>query len=151
GLILLLPATAFAHVKWFSKFNLSDRPATVAEAITPVFLGLVALSVVVIMILAVTEQRIAGQGWFQRVNSWLSQRATQAPIVLRVVMGATLLLSWQQDSVFAPELGVGSWVGWSEFLLAVLLLFRRATPWAAAGILALFGYCVAIFGVFHMI
>ncbi len=151
SMALLLPATAFAHVKWFSKFSLSDRPATIAEAVTPVFLGLVVLSVVVITILAITEQRIADQGWFQRVNSWLGQRKTQAPIVLRVVMGATLLLSWQQDSVFAPELIVGAWVGWIEFLLAVMLLFRRTTPWAAIGILALFGYCIATFGVFHMI
>jgi hypothetical protein len=148
---LTLPATAMAHVKWFSKFSLADRPATIGEVITPVFLSLVLLSVIVIGALAVIERRIAFMDWFQRINTWLEQRAPAAPLVLRVAMGATLLLSWQQDSLFAPELKISAWVGWIEFVLAVMLLFRRLVPWAAVGILALYVYCAATFGAFHML
>lgn len=148
---LALPATALAHVKWFSKFSLADRPASLSDALTPVFITLTILSAIAVGILAVVERRAAAMVWFQRLNMALQAQASKAPLILRITMGATLLLSWQRDSVFAPELLVGAVVGWIEFALAVLLLFRRTVVWAALGILALFAYCVVTFGVFHML
>lgn len=141
----------FNHVKWFSDFDPKDHPARLAEVITPTFLIFAAFSALVVTVLAVTERRIAVMAWFQRLNSWLSSHASDAPLVLRVTLGATLLLSWQQDSVFAPELKIAGLAGWIEFLLAAMLLFKRSTPWAGGGILALYVYAMLSFGAFHML
>lgn len=146
-----LPSKALAHVKWFSRFSLSDQPATVAEVITPLFLTLALLTVVVLAVIVVVERRAAAADWYGRINTWLSDRSDSALLVLRVTMGATLLLSWQQDSLFAPELLVAPVVGWLQFVVALLLLFPRGVPAAGVGILALFVYSIAVFGGFHMV
>lgn len=148
---IVFPATAIAHVKWFSKFSLSDQPATVEEVVTPSFIWLAILTIVVISVLVVLEKKLSSARWYQRVNRWLEERSDNALLVLRVAMGATLLLSWQQDSIFAPELLIEPWVGWAQFIVALLLLFPRTVAAAGLSVLVLYAYCIGVFGVFHMI
>lgn len=149
--MIAVPSVAIAHVKWFSKFSLSDKPATITEVITPLFLILAILTAIVLAIVVFVEKRVAAMNWFRNINNWLSARSESALLVLRVTIGATLLLSWQQDSAFAPELLVAPWVGWVQFAIALLLLFSRTVPIAGVSILALFAYCIVKFGAFHMV
>lgn len=148
---IAIPSTAMAHVKWFSKFSLSDKPATIPEVITPLLLALAILTTIVLAVVVMIEKRVYAMNWFRSINNWLSARSDSALLVLRVTIGATLLLSWQQDSVFAPELLVSPWVGWIQFAIALLLLFPRTVPIAGISILLLFAYSIVIFGAFHMV
>jgi hypothetical protein len=71
---------------------------------------------------------------------------------MRIAAGAVLLLSWQADALLVPELGIGAaWIGWYQFLLALLLLFRRTVPIAGAGLILLYAIGLARFGAFHML
>ncbi len=148
-----VPATAYAHVKWFSRFSFADRPLTVAEVLTPTFAALVVLSMVTIGVLALVDRRLADVNWYAGVNRWLSERSDRAPLVMRVGIGASLLLSWQADALLAPELGIGSspWIGWLQFACAVLLLFERLVPLAGLGVIALFAIALARAGLLHML
>jgi hypothetical protein len=145
------PGTAAAHVKWFADFSLSDRPATLAEIVTPALLALAVLSMVAVGILAIAERRAETTSWFIRLNRWLAGYTGEALLVLRVTMGATLLLLWQQDAILAPELHGPPLFGWLEFVLALLLLFRRTVPLSGLGLLLLYGYTIIQFGLFHML
>jgi uncharacterized membrane protein YphA (DoxX/SURF4 family) len=150
---LAVPATAFAHVKWFSRFSFADRPLTAREVLTPTFFALVVLSMVAIGALALVDRRLADVPWYERINRWLSERSDRAVLVMRVGLGASLLLSWQADALLAPELSVANVpvLGWLQFACAFLLLFDRLVPVAGVGVMALFGVALARAGMLHML
>ncbi len=151
-LIALFPDSLFAHVKWFTHFSYADRPVTLEEAITPVFLGLMALSIVVIAILAALEPKIVSHKLFKKVDSMLSVHSQHSLLVMRVGIGAVLLLSWQDNAMLVPELNIiYEWVGWYQFGLAFLLLFRKTTPIAGVGLMLLYIFGVVEFGLLHML
>ncbi|HEX8386794.1 MAG TPA: hypothetical protein VF576_11455 [Rubricoccaceae bacterium] len=148
----LVPRPALAHVKWFSDFRFTDPPLSAPEVVTPTFLALAALSVVVLGLLVVLEGRLSGAGWYGRVTAWLSGYQDRSGLVLRVAAGAVMLLNWQADALLVPELPAGAaWVGWAQFAVALLLLSSRTVPLAGAGLLGLYGLGLARFGAFHVL
>jgi uncharacterized membrane protein YphA (DoxX/SURF4 family) len=151
AMFLLFAAPAVhAHVKWFSEFSFEDRPLTLGEAITPTFIGLTILSMVVIGALVVVERYLRGIEPYQQLNNWLQARQDNAEVVMRIALGATLLLSWQADAMLVPDLQItAAWVGWFQFLLALLLLSRRTTPLAGAGVIFLFILTIFEYGIFY--
>lgn len=147
-----LPAPALAHVKWFSDFSYADRPRSIPEIVSPMFIALALLSVVTMAALVLVDRRLDRTGWYRRATGWLSSRAGSSVLIVRIGAGAVLLLSWQADAMLVPELGIGSaWLGWYQFLLAFLLLFRSAVPLAGLGLLLLYGFGVVRFGALHML
>lgn len=143
---------ALIHVKWFSDFSFADRPLAAHDLLTPTFIGLVLLSMAVVGALVWVERFLAEAAWYQAVNGWLTARRDRSVLVMRIATGAVLLLSWQADSVLAPNLLIESaWVGWFQFLLALLLLFQRTVPLAGAGMIALYLLGAADRGAFYML
>jgi len=142
---------ALAHVKWFADFDFGDRPATFSQLLSPTFLALAALSFIAVGMLAVAERRLEEERWYARVNGWLAARSEHGLLVLRVTVGASLLLSWQADSLLAPELPAAAWIGWAQFAAAFLLLFARTVPIAGALMLGLFALALGRHGAFHML
>jgi uncharacterized membrane protein YphA (DoxX/SURF4 family) len=146
------PATVYAHVKWFSEFSFKDRPLTLTEIVTPTFIALTFLSMVVIGALVFVERFLRDIAVYGRINRWLENRQQHSETVLRIALGATLLLSWQADALLVPDLPITApWIGWLQFGLALLLLFRATTPFAGAGVLLLFILAVIEYGVFYML
>jgi hypothetical protein len=140
-----------AHVKWFADFDFGDRPASLTEVVSLTVLALAVLSMVAVGAVAILERRLEPVSWYARLNEWLAARADQSLLVLRVAAGASLLLSWQADSLLAPELPAEGWMGWMQFAAAFLLLFPRGVPVAGGLILGLFGLALARYGAFHML
>lgn len=150
--MIALPSLAHAHVKWFSDFSYGDRPLTLTEALTPAFFALAALSIVAVAALVFIDRRLETAEWYERTTRWLSARRDQSTLVMRIGAGAVLLLSWQADAMLVPELGIGpAWIGWYQFLLALLLVFPGTVRLAGAGLILLYGYGVLRFGALHML
>lgn len=148
----MVPSAAHAHVKWFSEFSFADQPLTVAQAATPLFLGLAALSMAVIGGMVLLDRRLENAAWYRAADRWLTDRRGDALLVMRIGTFATLLLAWQADALLAPELRVWSgWIGWLQFLFALLLLFPRTVPVAGGGLILLYGLAAARFGAFHLL
>ncbi len=152
ALLLLVPATAWAHVKWFSRFSFGDRPLTAAEVVTPTVLALGLFTMLVMGVLVVLDRRLADVPWYRRLTTWMEGYRDRSTLVLRVATGAVLLLNWQADAMLVPELPAGAaWVGWFQFAVVLLLLFQRTVPLAGAGLALLYGLGIARFGWFHML
>ena len=148
----LIASPALAHVKWFSEFSYADRPLTLWEALSPAFLVLAGLSAVMIGLLVVVDRRLETAPWHRRIDAWLEARRDQGPLIMRAGMAAVLLLSWQADSLLAPELHLPApWLGWLEFAISVMLLFPRTVPLGGALILLLFAQGLVTFGAWHML
>lgn len=150
--VLLVPAIAYAHVKWFSQFTYADRPRTLAEVASPMFLALAAVSTAVVGALAIADDWLRSHHVAKRIEDWLETYRGEALVVLRVGVGATMLMAWQAGTLLAPELpAVSGALGWMQFVVVLLLLFPRTVP--AAGLLlgALWLYAAATFGLFHLL
>lgn len=149
--LLLLPQTASAHVKWFSDFDFADAPRSFSEIVTPTFIALALLSVVVISGMVFIDRRLDNIGWYGAINTWLSDREQHSMTVMRVAMAAVLLISWENQALLTPELVEEvAWVGWFQFALAILLLFPKTAPSAGVGIVLLWLIGVVQYGPFHM-
>lgn len=153
ALMLLLNSTpAFAHVKWFSEFDFVQRPLTLSEIITPTFIALLLLSVVVIGGMVVLDRQIRKVGWYGRLNDWFIEQKEHSVPVMRFAMAALLLISWSANAVLAPELeSTTTWLVWSQFVLGVLLLFPRTVKIAGVGLILLYFASMFEFGFFHML
>ena len=154
-LLLLLPGgQAFAHVKWFTDGSYADAPLNVSEVVTPIFLWLLGACLLVIAFGVWLDHRLARASWYHRLDTWFAQRQSSSLLVMRVAAAMLLLLSWQGGAMLAPNLMVPTeyeWVGWYQFLLAFLLLFRRTVGLAGVGIMILFVLGCIIYHPFHML
>ncbi|MDQ3604825.1 MAG: hypothetical protein M3418_01345 [Gemmatimonadota bacterium] len=149
---MAMPRPAWAHVKWFSEFSYADRPLTLTEAVTPALALLALFSAAVIGALVPLDRRLARTPGYQEINRWLEARSQTSLTVLRIAAGAALLLAWQAGTLLVPEFRIGEgWLGWSQFFLVLLLLFPRTVPLAGAGLILLYVFGTARFGVFHML
>ena len=147
-----LPATASAHVKWFSNFSFADRPRTLQEALTPTTWVLIVLSAVVLGVLVFLDRRLAESRWVNWVNQLLERYQNQSLLVMRIGIAATLLLAWDGDSMLMPELKVpAEWIGWVQFLVVLLLLFPATVRIACVGVGFLYVLGIPFFGPLHML
>lgn len=151
-LALIIPQISFAHVKWFSDYNFQNPPLNLSHLNTPVFWGLFLLSVVSMPIMVWLDKVAEKSPTYNKTNSFLDRYADSAPLIMRVCMGAVLLMSWQGDSIIAPEIAIPSaaW-GWFEFFLALCLLFRETTFITGAGMIFLYFFGITQHGLFHML
>ena len=141
-----------AHVKWFAGYSYADPPLPLGEAITGTFLGLALLSVAVIVLFVLLDSLDGVKRVQARTEAWLEGYRENSLLIIRIGMGVVLLLSWQAGTILAPELVADNeWVGWVQFFLVLLLLFRRTVPLAGLGVLGLVLYDVALFGFFHIL
>lgn len=151
---LACTGTAEAHVKWFTTGSYADRPLTLGEVFTNMFLILFAVCIVVISIGVYLDHAIENSRWYIKLNGWLARRKDYGLIVMRVAAAMLLLLSWQEDAMLAPTLKVPSnwlWLGWFQFVLAFLLLIPRTVPYAGIGMIILYLFGNIIFHPFHML
>lgn len=151
-LVGVLPMGVNAHVKWFADSEFTDPPLSLAEVITPTFIGLAILSVVVISSLVFVDKLLHRFELYQTIEDWLQERREQSSVVMRIAVGATLLLSWQAGSLLVPDLPLPyEWLGWVEFVLVLMLLSRRTTPYAGIGVIVLYFIGFAFYPSFYML
>lgn len=153
GLLLFaLPQALFSHVKWFSDFSFADQPLSLSETMSPTFWTMAILSIVVICILIIVDKKIENLGPIKRLTERLSQFRPKSVVLLRAATAAVLLLSFQANALFVPELKIShSAIIWLQFFLAVLLISSKTTPLAGVGMLVLLTYGFIQFGFLHLL
>lgn len=153
SLLCLLPLPAFAHVKWFSNYDFQHVPLAFSQLTShPAFWGLMILSLISLPLLVWADK--AGERWpvYQNINTFLDQYADNGPLIMRVAMGAVLLMSWQGDSIIAPEIAISDPIwGWLQFGLALCLLSRKTTIITGIGIVCFYIWGLSTQGLFHML
>lgn len=142
---------ALAHVKWFSDFSFLDTPVTYGAILTPYMIGFAIFSVVGISLSVFIDRRLEQWRPYKAISDWLEERRDYSTLVLRIGMGMTFLLSWQDSSLLAPYLPIADGWGWVQFLLALLLIFPQTTPIVGAGTILLWFVGVNNFGIFYML
>ncbi len=151
-LLVLIPQASQAHVKWFSSYDFQQAPLKLTDLNHPIFWGLFLLSVVCMPLLVWSDKLVEKCSIYQKTTAFLDRYAEQGPLIMRVAMGAVLLMSWQGDSIIAPEIMVPSPVwGWIQFGLALLLLSKETTFISGVGMVVIYFMGISNHGFFHML
>jgi hypothetical protein len=148
-----MASVAAAHVKWFVTCESSDNPIPLQAVFTTTFWLFSALFVSLFYLACKVEQTAIGAflaGLLDRATKSLHDRAD---VLLRAVAAVSFSLLWADGSVIlTPELkGNGAWLSAIQVLIPIYLIGRAMLPAAAAGIVVLYGYGVATYGLFHML
>ncbi|HEY2528630.1 MAG TPA: hypothetical protein VGJ20_11905 [Xanthobacteraceae bacterium] len=150
---LAMATTAAAHVKWFVNCNVSDDPLPAKVVFSSTFFLFLALFLIVFSVACIAERTALGailSGLLDRCTAPLHARADE---LLRAVAAVSFALLWADGTVIlTPELKASSTSLSAIQLLIPIYLFSRATfPAAGVGIIVLYGYGVATYGLFHML
>jgi len=155
-----VPVAAAAHVKWFCSIaDVTLPPIALTRVLTPTF-AIVAVVFVALVFGGFVLDRAVSLRWPGLALSGRRHAALEERLV-RLAVGAYFLLLWDKSAVvlwrtqgravLTPELLADlGWVTAVQLAVAVLVGWRGTCVLAGAGIMVLYGYGIARFGVFHM-
>lgn len=151
-LAIIIPGMANAHVKWFSDFNFQQAPLHITQVFSLSFWFLFCLSIISLPLIVYIDRSLENSSAYLKINSFLNRYENDAQLIMRIIMGAVLLMSWQADSLIAPEIPVpGSIWGWAQFVLVFLLLFKETTWITGLGMIFFYAVGISHQGFFHML
>jgi len=150
--LVLTPAAAQAHVKWFCAFDVAGSPVLLLNVLCQDFEQLVALSIGLLVLGGIIEGLPLGRAILRSLDRATSLLRRYTEVVVRVVAGGFFTSLWAtQHVLLTPELTTTlGFVPWLQLAIAAAMLSRRTLPLAALGIAALFSIAVSQYGVFHL-
>jgi len=151
--LILTAGTAQAHVKWFVACDVSDDPLPLRAVFTPTFWLFWSLFVVVFCCAWIFERSRFGVLLQDFLNRWTDPLHRRDDHLLRAVTAVSFALLWADGSLLlTPELKASSgWISAVQVLVPIYLFGRATLPAAGVGILILYGYGIAAYGLFHML
>jgi hypothetical protein len=149
----LTSTTATAHVKWFVNCNVSDDPLPAQAVLTPTFLLFFALFLIVLYVGCVAERTALGVNISQLLDRCAAPLHRRADDLLRSVAAISFALLWADGGlIVTPELKASSiWLSAIQLLIPMYMFARATLPAAGAGIIVLYGFGAATYGLFHML
>jgi hypothetical protein len=145
--------SAAAHVKWFVNCNVSDDPLPLYAVFTIKFFQFLALFLLLFSLACMAERTALGSILLRLLDRCTAPLRGRADEFLRAAAAVSFALLWADGGIIlTPELKGSSMSLSAMQLLIPIYLFSRATlPAAGVGILVLYGYGVAAYGLFHML
>jgi len=155
-LIVSLPltsTTATAHVKWFVNCNVSDDPLPVQAIFTATFLLFFTLFLILLYLGCTAERTALGASISQLLDRYAAPLHRRSDDLLRSAAAVSFALLWADGGlIVTPELKASSvWLSAIQLLIPMYMFGRATLPAAGAGIIVLYGYGVATYGLFHML
>ena len=153
GSLPLTSTTAAAHVKWFVNCNVSDNPLPVQAVFTTTFFVFFGLFLILLYLGCVAERTVLGANVSQLLDQHTAELHRRADDLLRSVAAVSFALLWADGGlIITPELKANSiWLTAIQLLIPIYMFGRATLPAAGAGIIVLYGYGVATYGLFHML
>jgi hypothetical protein len=154
-IILIIPISSEAHIKWFVEFDISDPPKSFMKIKSEsYYLYLLLLSLfgvmVAILIDTIWQRRWGKFTLFEKIFSYNKNIEVN---IIRIGTGVFFLVIWLVgDIILTPELfSEFQYIPYIQLLIAFSVLFKRSLPLAGLGIITL--YCTAIYeyGLFHLL
>lgn len=150
---LMMSTTAAAHVKWFVNCNVSDAPLPAQTVFTSKFVLFSILFLVLFYVGCRAEQSVPGCNISKRLDRCTAPLHARADDLLRAVAAVSFALLWADGRlILTPELKADSiWLSAIQLLIPIYMFARATLPAAGAGIIVLYGYGIATYGLFHML
>src|SRR5215472_6397115 len=151
--LMLTATSASAHVKWFVVCNVSDTPLPIGAVFTTTFVLCAALFLILFYFACEIEQTPFGAAISKAINYRTKCLHSRTDDLLRSVAAVSFALLWADGGlILTPELKASSiWLSAIQLLIPMYMFGRATLPAAGVGIIVLYGYGVAAYGLFHML
>ena len=151
-LSLALSGEASAHVKWFCAYDVSGQPRGLENVLCLNFEWLVALALACLMFGCLAEGTPLGTALLNALDRVTTRIRTDTELLVRATVGFFFVSLWGLGGVIlTPELKTDvAWIPWFQLALAGCLIWRRTMPITGLGIVFLFSYATAQYGLFHL-
>ena len=145
----LWPGRASAHIKWFAPYDVAQSPVPVREVMSGYFLIVLAGFALLIVGGFLLDRLAARAGW--RIAGPLREEALEEQAI-RAGMGAfCVALFATGGTILTPELRTAAeWPAWLQLGIAATMLSARTCALGGLGLVALYGYGVERYGIFHL-
>ena len=151
-LMLLGVGRASAHVKWFCAYDVAGQPRGLEQVLCAEFEWLVGLSLVCLMAGCLMEGTPLGTYLLNALDRVTSRLRTDTTLLVRATLGFFFVSLWNLGGIIlTPELKTDlSWIPWLQLGIATMLIWKQTLPFAALGIVFLFGFATWNYGAFHL-
>ena len=153
-LLLLAPATAEAHVKWFAPYIVGAPPQPVGVTLeNPWFWTGIVLVLAFLLLTRWVESAALGQSALALLDRLFAPVWSRADDFMRCVVAAFFVAVFAVGGVYlTPDLQTpAEWVSWAQLVIAGLIFSRRTQPYAALGILGLWVLALQDYDFFHLL
>ena len=148
-----VPRYALAHVKWFAPYDVPSQPRLLSQVFDILFWEPIALALGTLLLTCYLERGPIGRSILETLDALgrplrpriddLYRAATAAFLIAIAVMGGIIL---------TPELKTdAAQIRWFQIAIALGLFWRPTMVLSALGIVALYAYGVAEYGIFHLL
>ncbi|SFL90038.1 hypothetical protein [Methylobacterium pseudosasicola] len=143
---------AQAHVKWFCAYDVAGQPQGLEQVLCANFEGLTVLALVCLMFGCLAEGTPLGGALLNALDRVTSRIRTDTELLVRATLGFFFVSLWDLGGIIlTPELKTDvAWIPWFQLALAACLIWRRTMPLTGLGIVFLFSFATAQYGVFHL-
>lgn len=152
--LYVLCVPAWAHVKWFVEFDVSDPPKPIAALWEqPLFWSLLLLSMIGVFAGSLVDTTWSKWHFFT-LRPWFPRHHRDLVLsIVRLGTGIFFIAIWLVGGVIlTPDLiSDAPHLAYVQLISAFSLLFNRTLALAGFGLLYLYVYAVAEFGIFHML
>lgn len=148
-----MTSVASAHVKWFVPCVVSDDPLPVRAVLTTTFFLFLALFLALFYLACAAEQTRFGAMVSKCLDQLTEPLRHRVEDLLRAAAAVFFALLWAHGGlILTPELEANSvWLSAIQLLIPLFLGARATLPAAGAGIVLLYVYGAASYGLFHML
>jgi hypothetical protein len=149
---LAATSEAQAHVKWFCAYDVAGQPQGLEQVLCANFEGLTVLALVCLMFGCLAEGTPLGGALLNALDRVTARIRTDTELLVRATLGFFFVSLWELGGIIlTPELKTDvAWIPWFQLALAGCLIWRRTMPLTGLGIVFLFSFATAQYGVFHL-
>jgi hypothetical protein len=149
---LAATSEAQAHVKWFCAYDVAGQPQGLERVLCANFEGLTVLALVCLMFGCLAEGTPLGGALLNALDRVTTRIRTDTELLVRATLGFFFVSLWELGGIIlTPELKTDvAWIPWFQLALAGCLIWRRTMPLTGLGIVFLFSFATAQYGVFHL-
>jgi hypothetical protein len=139
-------------VKWFCAYDVAGQPRGLETVLCPDFEWLVALSLLCLMGGCLAEGTPLGTALLNSLDRVTTRIRTDTELLVRATLGFFFVSLWGLGgTILTPELKTeAAWIPWLQLTMAAALIWRRTMPLTGLGIVFLFAFATAQYGVFHL-
>ncbi|SFN02658.1 hypothetical protein SAMN05192568_11113 [Methylobacterium pseudosasicola] len=150
--LLAATGTASAHVKWFCAYDVAGQPRGLEQVLCPDFEWVTALAIVCLMAGCLAEGTPLGGALMNALDRVTTRIRTDTELLVRCTLGFFLVSVWGLGGIIlTPELKTdAAWIPWLQLAMAACLIWRRTMPLTGLGIVFLFSFATAQYGLFHL-
>lgn len=152
GLLLCVPLSAHAHMKWFIYPDFREPPLPPGELAADRLLWAMAAGIVLAMAFAAWAERLrAVQPVFAALDGVRHRYITRLDDALRTCVAIHFVMMWSVGGIIlTPELRTDlHWLAWPQMIAALAVVFRRTAWIAGLAILPLYWITGREYSWFH--